>query len=124
MSSTPTAVPSVTDSPALVLADEMLTDLGFADLPPEARTDLLAFLRAKLDTAVGTRVASDLTTEESSALDDVIDREDPSAARLHLDQVWPEHATIVREELDRLVEQLRAERPAFLAALGASEESA
>lgn len=124
VSSTPTLVSPILSPSRIRLDDEMLKELGFDDLSPAARADLLEFLRSKLEMAVGERLADDITSREMSDLGAIIDSENSSPALIYLDRVCPEHPAIVREEFERLAEQLEAERPAFLAAFGVSEKSA
>lgn len=124
MSSTPTLAPLIPSPSTIRLDDEKLQELGFGDLSAEVRTDLLDFLRPKLEMAVGERLADGMTSREISDFEAIVDSENSSAALTYLDQVCPEHPAIVREEVERLVGQLEAERPAFLAAFRATEEGA
>lgn len=124
MSSTPTLVSSIPSPSTVRLDEEMLEELGFGDLSPEARSDLLGFLHTKLEIVVGERLADGMTSKELSDFEAIIDSESGSAALTYLDRICPEHPAIVRDELERLVGQLEAERPAFLAAFCRTEESA
>lgn len=124
MCSTPTLVSPVPSPSTVRLDDEMLEELGFGDLSPEVKADLLGFLRTKLEMVVGERLADRMTSKELSDFEAIIDSKNSSAALTYLDRICPEHPAIVRDELERLVGQLETERPAFLAVFCLTEESA
>ena len=112
-------------SPAALRFDiETLQELGFDGLSPEVMRDLVDFLRRKLQLAVGERLAENIATTETSDLEAVFDCDGSSDVLIDLDRVCPDHLEVVCEELERLVGTLEAERPAFLAVFGASDEAA
>ncbi len=92
-----------------------LTNVGLGDLPPASADATLRHIHSTLEMRVGMRITRDMTDQQLDAFEALIDAGDQVAALSFLEIHRPDYRQLVREELQRLREELRAHAGQLLA---------
>lgn len=80
----------------------LLEELGLGDLGKEAKDSLLASMYERLELNVGTVIAADLTDAQLKEFEQLIDKNDQSAALEWLQNNYPNYKQVVEAELNKL----------------------
>lgn len=95
----------------------LLESVGLGSLPPEDANSLLKHLYETLEMRVGYTLAERFSPEQLDEFEAIIDTGDEAAARAFLADAAPDHRDVVRAAYDAMVEELRQQAPALLAAI-------
>lgn len=99
-----------------ILLDEALLDeLGLGALEVDAKNQMLATMYETLEQRVGMQLAGRMTTEQLEEFEQLFDAGDRAAASRWLEQHFPEHPTVVREQFERLKDEIRDNADEILA---------
>lgn len=96
--------------------DNLLTELGLAELKPEAKTSLLKHLVEELELNVGTVIASQLDDDQIKEFEKLIDGGNQAQALAWLQHNYPDYKQVVQTELEKLKVEIKAKAPAILEA--------
>lgn len=80
----------------------LLEELGLGNLDKEAKDSLLASMYERLELNVGTVIAADLTDAQLKEFEQLIDKNDQSAALEWLQNNYPNYKQVVEAELNKL----------------------
>ncbi len=103
-------------STSVKLGRELLCTVGLSTLDVRAAEQLLSVIRERLETAVGEALARDLTDQQLTEFEALMVARDEPGALLWLQHNKPGYKAVVRQRYEAVIEQLRDEAPAILAA--------
>jgi len=102
------------------LDDDLLQELGLANLPAEEKRKLLAHIYETLEMRVGMKLAEQMTDAQLSEFERFIDRNDEASALAWLEANFPNYKDVVAQEFERLKAEIRQAAPQILAAATAA----
>lgn len=97
------------------LDEALLDELGLGALAADAKNRMLATMYETLEQRVGMHLAGQMTTEQLEEFEQLFDAGDRAAASRWLEQHFPEHRTVVREQFERLKDEIRDNADEILA---------
>lgn len=106
---------------ALKLDDNLLVELGLGGLPAEEKKAFLAHIYEKLELNVGVKLAEQMSEQQLSEFEQLINAGDESGAFRWLESTFPGYKEVVAEEFEKLKNEIRPLAPQILAA---SQQSA
>ena len=98
------------------LDDDLLQELGLANLPPEEKRKLLAHIYETLEMRVGMKLAEQMSDAQLSEFEQFIDRNDEAGALNWLETNFPNYKDVVSQEFDRLKMEIGQAAPQIAAA--------
>lgn len=98
------------------LNDEWLIELGLGQLPPHRKNQFLAHAYQTLETRVGLRLAKQMSDAQLDEFEGFLDRSDDEGARDWLEANHPDYRDVVRDEFNRLNEEIRSVADQIVAA--------
>lgn len=93
---------------------QLLEEIGLGALSQEAKDSLLRHLVDRLELNVGTVIASQLTDEQIDEFEKLVDNPDQSVALTWLQANYPGYKDVVKNELDKLKQELKTNADAIL----------
>ncbi len=100
----------------LKLDDEFLNQVGLSELPQEDKKRMLAHVYETLELRVGTRLAQNMSDEQLSEFEKLMDANDETGALVWLETNVPDYKEVVSAELDNLKSEITTQAPSILAA--------
>ncbi len=92
----------------LRIDNDLLKEVGLGDLPMEEKSLLVSQIHEQLELRVGTRLAEKMSEEQKEEFDtDYIQKEDEKGAMAWLEKNFPDYPNVVKEELQKLKEELK-----------------
>lgn len=102
---------------AMIQIDETIFDrTGLGDLTKEEKDRMLTYVVQTLETRVGIRFAKAATTEQLAEFDAIAKTGDSKKVTEWLKQSFPDYEVMVREELQKIEDDLADAAPDVLAA--------
>lgn len=101
---------------ALKLDDNLLVELGLGSLPAEEKKAFLAHIYEKLELNVGVKLAEQMSEQQLSEFEQLINAGDESGAFHWLESTFPGYKEVVAEEFEKLKNEIRPLAPQILAA--------
>lgn len=98
------------------LDDNLLQELGLANLPAEEKKKLLAHIYETLEMRVGMKLAEQMSDAQLTEFEQFIDRNDESGALRWLEGNFPNYKDVVAAEFENLKIEIRQFAPQILAA--------
>lgn len=98
------------------LDDNFLKELGLEALPPEEKKKMLAHIYETLELRVGMRLAQNMTDEQLSDFERLMDANDEAGALKWLETNIPNYKQVVADELEKLKNEIKATAPQILEA--------
>ncbi|MGZ6004730.1 MAG: DUF5663 domain-containing protein [Candidatus Saccharimonadales bacterium] len=98
------------------LDDNLLKELGLAELPVAEKNKMLAHIYETLEMRVGMKLAEQMTNEQLDEFEAFIDRNDEAGALKWLETNFPNYKQVVADELENLKSEIKAAAPQILAA--------
>lgn len=92
---------------ALKLDEAWLDEAGLTALPADEKKKLLAHVYETLETRVGTRLASQMSTTQLDEFEKFIDNKDEQGALKWLENNYPKYPQVVKEELEKLRSEIK-----------------
>ncbi|HSE60935.1 MAG TPA: DUF5663 domain-containing protein [Candidatus Saccharimonadales bacterium] len=96
------------------LDDDFLQNLGLGSLPDDQKQAFLQHLYEELELRVGTRLSEGMTDEQLAAFERLIDNNDEQGALKWLETNRPNYKDVVAEELEKLKQEVGANRDKIL----------
>ena len=96
------------------LDDNFLKSLGLGDMPAEEKDAFLSYVYEELELRVGTELSKDLSDEQLEQFEKLIDSGDQDAAMQWLEAHCPSYKQVVKQELEKLKEEIIASRDRLL----------
>jgi len=93
----------------LKIDDNLLKELGLADLPLEEKDLLLSEIYQQLETRVGARIADGMSDAQLDEFGAFIDGNDEEGALAWLQKNFPDYPKVVNEELEVLKSELKSQ---------------
>lgn len=106
------------------LDDKFLQDLGLGSMPDDQKQAFLQHLYEELELRVGTRLSEGMTDEQLSEFEKLIDANNQQGALNWLETNRPNYKQVVAEELEKLRQEVLANRDRILADLQEDAQSA
>ena len=106
------------------LDDKFLQDLGLGSMPDDQKQAFLQHLYEELELRVGTRLSEGMTDEQLSDFEKLIDANDQQGALRWLETNRPNYKQVVAEELEKLRQEVLANRDRILADLQEDAQNA
>lgn len=98
------------------LDDNFLKELGLEALPPEEKKKMLAHIYETLELRVGMRLAQNMTDQQLSDFERLMDANDEAGALKWLETNIPNYKEVVADELEKLKNEIKATAPQILEA--------
>lgn len=95
--------------------DTFLNDLGLGTLPADQKHAFLNHLYEELELRVGTRLSHGMSDEQLEEFEKLIDSNDETGALKWLETNRPNYKQVVAEELDKLKQEVMANKDKILA---------
>lgn len=96
------------------LDEAFLVDVHLEGLPPEEGKLMLAHIYETLEQRVGFRLAAEMSPEEFDEFELLFEEQDDEKALAWLNEKFPDHGQVVREELNLLRAEIRQIAPSIL----------
>src|SRR5690349_10614249 len=96
------------------LDDDFLQSLGLGSLPDEQKQAFLQHLYEELELRVGTRLSEGMSDEQLAEFEKLIDNNDENGALKWLETNRPNYKDVVAEELEKLKNEVSANRDKIL----------
>jgi len=90
--------------------DTFLHSLGLGDMPEEQKKAFLQHLYEELELRVGTRLSEGMSDEQLSGFETLIDSNDENGALSWLENNRPDYKAVVAEELEKLKQEVIANK--------------
>lgn len=98
----------------LKIDDSLLKELGLGDLPLEEKDLLVSQIREQLELRVGSRLAEAMSDEQLNDFEtNYIQKNDEEGAMKWLGENFPDYPNVVKEELEKLKEELKNQSSAI-----------
>src|ERR1044071_9445024 len=97
------------------LDDNLLKELGLAELPPAEKNKMLAHIYETLEMRVGMNLAEQMTNEQLDEFEAFIDRNDEPGALKWLETNFPNYKQVVADELEKLKAEIKQLAPQIVA---------
>lgn len=98
------------------LDDDLLLELGLANLPPEEKKKLLAHIYETLEMRVGMKLAEQMSDAQLSEFEQFIESKDEAGALRWLETNFPNYKDVVAAEFETLKKEIGQVAPQILAA--------
>lgn len=98
------------------LDDDLLRELGLANLPEEEKKKLLAHIYETLEMRVGMKLAEQMSDAQLAEFEQFIDRSDEAGALRWLETNFPNYKDVVAAEFEHLKAEIGQVAPQILAA--------
>jgi hypothetical protein len=98
------------------LDDNFLASLGLGAMPAEEKEAFLSYVYEELELRVGTELSKDLSDEQLEQFEKLIDGGDQDTALQWLEQHCPNYKEVVKQELDRLKQEIIVSKDRLLGA--------
>lgn len=98
------------------LDDNFLKELGLEALPAEEKKKMLAHIYETLELRVGMRLAQNMTDEQLSDFERLMDANDEAGALKWLETNIPNYKEVVADELEKLKNEIKSTAPQILEA--------
>lgn len=105
------------------LDNDFLQSVGLGGLSEDDKAEMLREIYNTLELRVGMRLASQMTDAQLDEFEALIDRKDDAAALKWLETNFPNYKDVVAEELAKLREEIAADAPKILEAMGLGGEA-
>lgn len=92
------------------LDDTFLQSVGLGDMPDEQKAPFLEHLLEELEMRVGTRLSEGMDDDKLAEFEKLIEGRDEQGALAWLESHRPDYKTVVSEELEKLKQELSANR--------------
>lgn len=96
------------------LDDDFLVNLGLGDMPDDEKEAFLDYVYAELKLRVGAELSTELSDEQLEQFEKLLNGGDQEAAVAWLETHCPNYKEVVKQELDRLKEEIAASRDRLL----------
>lgn len=100
----------------LRIDNNLLNELGLADLPTEEKTGFLKHIYETLEMRVGMRLADQMTNEQLDEFETFYNAKDDAGAFRWLETNFPNYKDIVAEEFQKLKNEIAQSSSQILAA--------
>lgn len=97
------------------LDDNLLKEIGLADLPASEKNKMFSHIYETLEMRVGMKLANQMTDAQLSEFEAFIDRNDEAGALKWLETNFPNYKQVVADELDLLKNEIKQVAPQILA---------
>lgn len=94
--------------------DKFLEELGLGGMPDEQKKAFLQHLYEELELRVGTRLSEGMSDEQLGDFEKLIDADDQAGALKWLETNRPNYKQVVAEELDKLKNEVAANKDKIL----------
>lgn len=101
---------------AIKIDNDLLQQLGLANLPDTEKNSLLKHIYETLEMRVGMRLADQMSNEQLDEFEKYFDAKDDAGAFKWLESNFPNYKQIVQEEFDKLKSEVAASAQQILAA--------
>ncbi len=98
------------------LDENFLVSLGLGAMPAEEKKAFLDYVYEELELRVGTELSKDLSDEQLEQFEKLADGDDQDAALQWLEQHCPSYKQVVKQELDKLKQEIIASKERLLGA--------
>jgi hypothetical protein len=98
------------------LDDDLLQELGLANLPAEEKKKLLAHIYETLEMRVGMKLAEQMSDAQLTEFEQFIERNDEAGALRWLETNFPNYKDVVAAEFDILKKEIGQVAPQILSA--------
>jgi succinate dehydrogenase flavin-adding protein (antitoxin of CptAB toxin-antitoxin module) len=105
------------------LDNDFLVSLGLGALPPEEKNKMLAHIYDTLEMRVGMKLAEQMSEQQLSDFEKLIDSNDESGALKWLETNFPNYKQVVADELEKLKSEISSVAPQILASSGVDPNS-
>lgn len=92
---------------AIKIDNSLLVELGLGDLPAGDKTKLLQTIYETLETRVGIHLAGEMSDQQLTEFEQIIDTNNEQAAVEWLEKNYPNYADVVAEELAKLKAEIK-----------------
>jgi hypothetical protein len=89
------------------LDDNLLNEIGLANLPPEEKKKMLAHIYETLEMRVGMRLAEQMSDAQLDEFEQFINRNDESGALHWLETNFPNYKDVVADEFEKLKNEVK-----------------
>lgn len=96
------------------LDENFLVSLGLGSMPAEEKEAFLSYVYEELELRVGTELSKDLSDEQLEQFEKLIDGGDQDAALKWLEGHCPNYKEVVKQELEKLKEEIIASKDRLL----------
>ena len=96
------------------LDDDFLANLGLGAMPAEEKEAFLAYLYQELELRVGTELSKALSDEQLEQFEKLVDADKTDEAMAWLEKHCPNHKEVVKQELEKLKQEVIASRDRLL----------
>jgi hypothetical protein len=100
----------------LKIDDNLLQELGLANLPADDKRGLLSHIYETLEMRVGMRLADQMSNEQLDEFETYFEAKDDAGAFKWLETNFPNYKEIVNEEFEKLKVEVGQSAPHILAA--------
>lgn len=97
------------------LDDKFLQDVGLGGMPDDQKQAFLQHLYEELELRVGTRLSEGMSDEQLGDFEKLIDANDQQGALSWLESNRPNYKQVVAEELEKLKQEVIANKDKILA---------
>lgn len=94
--------------------DNFLATLGLGSLPQDEKEKMKAHIYETLEMRVGMRLASNMSEEQLTEFETLMNNQDDSGALKWLETNFPNYKQVVTEELDKLKEEIKQLAPEII----------
>ena len=101
---------------AIRLDNDLIAEVGLAELPAELKNEFLAQVYATLEMRVGMVLARQMSDEQLDEFEAFIDSNDEAGSLAWLEKNFPTYKQIVAETLEGLKAEIKSDSEAILAA--------
>lgn len=98
------------------LDENLLQELGLADLPKEEKGNFLKHIYETLEMRVGTRLAEKMTEQQMTEFEQFINQNDEQGAFHWLETNFPNYKEVVADEFEKLKSEIKGIAKDILAA--------
>src|SRR5882757_4925345 len=98
------------------LDDDLLQELGLANLPPEEKKKLLAHIYETLEMRVGMKLAEQMSDAQLTEFEQFIESKDEAGALRWLESNFPNYKDVVAAEFEALKKEIGQVAPQILSA--------
>ncbi len=101
----------------LKIDDNLLGDIGLADLPQEEKNRMLKHIYETLEMRVGMTLAAQMSDEQLDEFEDLANANDDAGALSYLENNFPDYKKVVEAELIKLKEEIKVDSAKIVEAL-------
>lgn len=94
--------------------DNFLASLGLAQLPQDEKEKMKAHIYETLEMRVGIKLASNMTDEQLTEFETLMNNQDDAGALRWLETNFPNYKQVVTDELNKLKEEIKQMAPQIL----------